>query len=205
MRLILAADAFLPHEEPAVHPARPVRRQREGPPGRARRRRDTWTDNQAVQVIIDGQPAVEASGTGQAARDRHLRTGRQAVPAALQDRRQERSQAGRDRPLHAAVRQRRRPEDRQRHDHRQPDAAAGIRRRLGRVDASRPTSRPRRKLPGESLVLRWEIEEPLEVNQGGIIRFQARGEVGQPAATACQSDAGAGVRTCSTTITSGAI
>ena len=30
------------------------------------------------------------------------------------------------------------------------------------------------QLPGESLVLRWEIEEPLEVNQGGIVRFQAR-------------------------------
>lgn len=27
---------------------------------------------------------------------------------------------------------------------------------------------------GESLVLRWEIEQPLEVNQGGIIRFQCR-------------------------------
>ena len=27
---------------------------------------------------------------------------------------------------------------------------------------------------GESLVLRWEIIEPLEVGQGGIIRFQCR-------------------------------
>jgi uncharacterized repeat protein (TIGR01451 family) len=30
------------------------------------------------------------------------------------------------------------------------------------------------KLPEESLVLRWEITEPLKVNEGGIIRFQAR-------------------------------
>ena len=27
---------------------------------------------------------------------------------------------------------------------------------------------------GESLVLRWEIIDPLEVGQGGIIRFQCR-------------------------------
>ncbi|HEY2410869.1 MAG TPA: DUF11 domain-containing protein [Pirellulaceae bacterium] len=30
------------------------------------------------------------------------------------------------------------------------------------------------QLPGESLVLRWEIEEPLPVNAGGVVRFQAR-------------------------------
>lgn len=30
------------------------------------------------------------------------------------------------------------------------------------------------QLPDESLVLRWEIEEPLEVNAGGVVRFQAR-------------------------------
>ena len=30
------------------------------------------------------------------------------------------------------------------------------------------------QIPGESLVLRWEIEEPLEVNAGGVVKFQAR-------------------------------
>jgi uncharacterized repeat protein (TIGR01451 family) len=30
------------------------------------------------------------------------------------------------------------------------------------------------QLPGESLVLRWEIDEPLPVNAGGVVRFQAR-------------------------------
>ena len=30
------------------------------------------------------------------------------------------------------------------------------------------------QIPGESVVLRWEIRDELKVNEGGVIRFQAR-------------------------------
>ena len=51
--------------------------------------------------------------------------------------------------------------------------------RLEFVEGSAESSVPaefktEQKLPEESLVLRWEITDVLKVNQGGIIRFQAR-------------------------------
>ena len=50
--------------------------------------------------------------------------------------------------------------------------------RLEYVDGSQKSSREAKfdtqENDGESLVLRWELKEPLKVNEGGIIRFQCR-------------------------------
>jgi uncharacterized repeat protein (TIGR01451 family) len=50
--------------------------------------------------------------------------------------------------------------------------------RLAYIEGSAESSLPGEFMtelqPGETTVLRWEITDPLKVNEGGIIRFQAR-------------------------------
>jgi uncharacterized repeat protein (TIGR01451 family) len=173
LRLILAADAFLPHENlkliqrgeyDALEKARLAERVAAA---------ETWTLNQAVQVIIDGKPAVEARGTA---------TPQETVMYELEGRPclrickiADKSEAQLDEIIQFTLRFDNLGDQTIGNvtiiDHLMP--------RLEFVEGSAESSvkadfKTEAKLPEESLILRWEITEPLKVNQGGIIRFQAR-------------------------------
>ena len=107
----------------------------------------TWTDNQAVQVMIDGQPAVEARGLAKPQETIVYELDGKPCLRICKIADKSEAKPGEIITLHAAVRQRRRSEDRQRHDHRPPHAAARIRRRQRRAARSKPTSSPQSSSP----------------------------------------------------------
>jgi uncharacterized repeat protein (TIGR01451 family) len=172
-RLELAGEAFLPHEDLAL-----IRRgQFEVNETTSLAQRvaaaAVWTETQAVQVLVEGIPAVEARGTSTPEvtytyetfgkpclrickiADRSEATPGQVITFTLRF-----DNVGNQPINNVTV-----------IDHLTP--------RLEYVAGSaqstlKATFRADEQLPGESMVLRWEIEEPLAVNQGGIARFQAR-------------------------------
>lgn len=170
---ILAADAFLPHENlklimrgeyDATEKARLAERTAAAV---------TWVDNQAVQILIDGEQAVQAKGLSQPQEtivyetDGHPRL-RICKIADKSD-----AQVGEiitftlrfdnvgDQPVGNVTII----------DHLTP--------RLEYVEGSAQSTlaaefKPDLIVGGETTVLRWEIGDPLKVNEGGVIRFQAR-------------------------------
>jgi uncharacterized repeat protein (TIGR01451 family) len=172
-RLVLAADAFLPHEDLAF-----IQRGQFDASEKARLAERVaaavvWTDNQAVQVLIEGQPAVEARGTATPQLTYTYETF--GKPCLRLCKIADKSEAKQGEIIQFTLRFDNLGEQKIGNvtiiDHLMP--------RLEYVAGSAQSSlkasfRADEQLPGESLVLRWEIEEPLEVNQGGIVRFQAR-------------------------------
>ena len=172
-RLVLAADAFLPHEDLAF-----IQRGQFDASEKARLAERVaaavvWTDTQAVQVLIEGQPAVEARGTATPQLTYTYETF--GKPCLRLCKIADKSEAKPGEIIQFTLRFDNLGEQKIGNvtiiDHLMP--------RLEYVAGSAQSSlkasfRADEQLPGESLVLRWEIEEPLEVNQGGIVRFQAR-------------------------------
>jgi uncharacterized repeat protein (TIGR01451 family) len=172
-RLVLAAEAFLPHEDllfiqrgefDASEKARLAQRVAAA---------ETWTYNQAPQVLIEGQPAVEARGTATPQITYTYETG--GKPCLRLCKIADKSEAKPGEIIQFTLRFDNLGEQKIGNvtiiDNLMP--------RLEYVAGSAQSSlkaifSTQEQLPGESLVLRWEIEEPLEVNQGGIVRFQAR-------------------------------
>jgi uncharacterized repeat protein (TIGR01451 family) len=172
-RLILAADAFLPHENLKL-----IQRGEYDASEKARLAErvaaaETWLINQAVQIIIDGKPAVEARGTA---------TPQETVTYELEGRPclrickiADKSEAQLGEIIQFTLR----------FDN-VGDQPIGnvtvidhLMLRLEFVEGSAESSvkaefKAEARLPEEPTVLRWEIAEPLKVNEGGIIRFQAR-------------------------------
>jgi uncharacterized repeat protein (TIGR01451 family) len=173
VRLILAADAFMPHENLLL-----IQRGQYDAHEKARLAErvaaaETWTINQAVQVIIDGKPAVEARGLSMPQETVMYELEGKPCLRIVKIADKSEAQLGEiiqftlrfdnvgDQPVGNVTII----------DHLMP--------RLEFVEGSAESSVPaefktEQKLPEESLVLRWEITDVLKVNQGGIIRFQAR-------------------------------
>lgn len=173
VRLVLATDAFLPHEDllfiqrgefDASEKARLAERVAAAV---------TWTDNQAVQVLIDNRLATESKGLSKP--EETLIYEMEGHPRLRLCKIADKSEAKSGEIVHFTLR----------FDN-VGDQKIGnvtiidnLMPRLEFVEGTAECSVKARfvtqqQLPGESLVLRWEIEEPLAVNQGGIIRFQAR-------------------------------
>jgi uncharacterized repeat protein (TIGR01451 family) len=172
-RLVLTADAFLPYENlmliqrgqyDALEKARLAERVAAA---------ETWIINQAVQVIIDGQPAVEAKGLSKP--QESLVYERDGKPCLRICKIADKSEALPGEIINFTLRFDNVGEEQIGNvtiiDHLMP--------RLEFVEGSGQSTlaaefKTEQKLPAETLVLRWEITEPMKVNQGGIIRFQAR-------------------------------
>jgi uncharacterized repeat protein (TIGR01451 family) len=172
-RLVLAAEAFLPYEDLLL-----IQRGEFDASEKARLAERvaaaiTWTDIQAVQILIDGKPAVEARGTSTPEVTYTYETG--GEPCLRLCKIADKSEAKQGEIIQFTLR----------FDN-VGDQKIGnvtiidnLMPRLEYVPGSAQSTLKasfgvQEQLPGESLVLRWELEEPLEVNQGGIVRFQAR-------------------------------
>jgi uncharacterized repeat protein (TIGR01451 family) len=172
-RLILAADAFLPHENLKIIQ---LGQFDAGEKARLAERvaaAETWTINQAVQILVDGRPAVEARGTATPQETILYETF--GKPCLRICKIADKSDAQVGEIVNFTLRFDNVGDQQIGNvtiiDHLMP--------RLEYVEGSAQSSvkaefKSEPKLPEESLVLRWEIADPLPVNQGGIIRFQAR-------------------------------
>ena len=172
-RLELAAEAFLPREEllfiqrgefDATEKARLAQRVAAA---------ETWTNHQAVQILIDGQPAVEARGTATPQVIYTYETG--GKPCLRLCKIADKSEAKPGEIVTFTLRFDNVGEQKIGNvtiiDNLMPRLEYVVGSAQSTLKANFATQE---QLPGESLVLRWEIEEPLEVNAGGVVRFQAR-------------------------------
>ena len=134
---------------------------------------ETWVINQAVQVIIDGKPAVEARGLSMP--QETVMYELEGKPCLRICKIADKSEAQLGEVIQFTLRFDNVGDQPVGNvtiiDHLMP--------RLEFVEGSAESTVPaefkaEQKLPEESLVLRWEITDVLKVNQGGIIRFQAR-------------------------------
>jgi uncharacterized repeat protein (TIGR01451 family) len=173
VRLILAADAFLPHEDLLLIQRGQFDASEKPRLAERTAAAITWTDNQAVQVLIDNRMAVVAKGLSKPEVTYTYEL--EGRPRLRLCKIADKSEANPGEIIHFTLR----------FDN-VGDQKIGnvtiidnLMPRLEYVEGSAESSLKSRfvtqqQLPGDSLVLRWEIEEALEVNQGGIVRFQAR-------------------------------
>lgn len=171
--LVLTRDGFLPHEELLFIQRGQFDAHEKARLAQAVSAAIVWTDTQAVQVIIDGKPAVEGKGLAEPEEtvvyellgkprlrickiaDRSEAKPGQIVTFTLRF-----DNVGDQRIGNVTI-----------IDHLAP--------RLEFVEGSDQSTlkadfKPSQMLPGETMVLRWEITDTLQVNEGGIIRFRAR-------------------------------
>ncbi len=171
-RLELAAEAFMPHEDllfiqrgefDASEKARLAQRVAAA---------ETWTNHQAPQVIVEGLAAVEARGTATpqvtytyetfgkpCLRLCKIADKSEAKPGEIVSFTLRFDNVGEDKINSVAI-----------IDNLMPRLEYVA----GSAQSSMKAKFSTQELPGESVVLRWDIEEPLEVNAGGLVRFQAR-------------------------------
>ena len=173
LALVLAREACLPHEDLLL-----IQRGQFDAHEKARLAQRvaaaiTWTDNLPVQVVLDGIPAVEGKGLSEPQEtivyelegkpclrickiaDRSEATPGQIVTFTLRF-----DNVGDQRIGNVTI-----------IDH--------LTTRLEYVEGSATSTlkadfKPSEQLDSETMVLRWEIQDTLQVNEGGIIRFQAR-------------------------------
>ena len=170
--LNLAAHAFLPHEELAIIRLGQFEASETALLHQRAAAAETWTIRQAVQVLIGGQPAVEARGLSAPNMTYTYETG--GKPCLRLCKIADKSEAKPGEIVTFTLRFDNLGEQKIGNvtiiDHLLPrleyvpGSAQSTLKASFRVDEQ----------PGESLVLRWEIEEPLDVTQGGILRFKAR-------------------------------
>jgi uncharacterized repeat protein (TIGR01451 family) len=133
---------------------------------------EVWLDNKAVQVVIDGKMAVEATGTSGSQETRMYEL--EGKPRLRICKVASKSDAKVGETVEFTLRFDNIGE--------QPVSSVTIidslTTRLEYVDGSQSSSREAKfdaqENDGESLVLRWALTEPLKVNEGGIVRFQCR-------------------------------
>jgi uncharacterized repeat protein (TIGR01451 family) len=170
--LVLAADAFLPHEELVYIRLGQFEASEKALLEERVAAAEIWTIRQAVQILVSGQPAVEARGLSAPNMTYTYETG--GKPCLALCKIADKSEAKPGEIVTFTLRFDNLGEQRIGNvtiiDHLiprleyVPGSAQSTLKASFRVDEQ----------PGESLVLRWEIEEPLEVTQGGILRFKAR-------------------------------
>jgi uncharacterized repeat protein (TIGR01451 family) len=172
-RLVLAAEAFLPHEDLAI-----IRLGQFDAGEKARLAQrvaaaETWTNNQAPQVLIAGQPAVEARGTSAPQITYTYETF--GKPCLRLCKIADKSEAKPGEIIQFTLRFDNLGEQKIGNITIIDNLMPRLEYVAGSAQSSlKATFSTQEQAPGESLVLRWEIEEPLEVNQGGLVRFQAR-------------------------------
>lgn len=172
-RVVLTQDSFLPYENlkfiqrgefDAHEKARLAERVNAA---------IVWTSNQAVQIIIDGVPAVEAKAISKP--QESVVYERFGKPCLRICKIADKSEAQVGEIINFTLRFDNVGEQKIGNvtviDHLMP--------RLEYVAGSQQSSmqaefKTQEMVPGETLVLRWEIAEPLALGEGGIIRFQAR-------------------------------
>jgi uncharacterized repeat protein (TIGR01451 family) len=172
-RLELAAEAFLPREELLF-----IQRGEFDASEKARLTEyvaaaQTWTLQQAPQILVDGQPAVEVRGTTTPQITYTYETF--GKPCLRLCKIADKSEAKPGEIVTFTLR----------FDNLGEQTIGNVTvidnlvPRLEYVAGSAQSSlkaafSTQEQIPGESLVLRWEIEEPLEINAGGVVKFQAR-------------------------------
>lgn len=172
-QIILVREGFLPHED-LLFIQRGIFQAHE----KARLAEMTaaaviWTNNQAVQIIIDGKPAVEARG--QAEPQETIVYEREGKPCLRICKIADKSEAKPGEIVTFTLRFDNVGDQRIGNvtviDHLTP--------RLEYVEGSAESNLPATfvavpQLPEETTVLRWEITAPMKVNDGGVIRFKAK-------------------------------
>lgn len=172
-RLLLAEDAFLPHENLKLIQRGQFDAHEKPRLAELVAAAVVWTDNQAVQILIDGKPAVEAKALSKP--QETVVYERFGKPCLRICKIADKSEAQVGEIVTFTLRFDNVGEQKIGNvtiiDHLMP--------RLEYIDGSQECShtaefRTQQQLPNETLVLRWEIADPLILNEGGIIRFQAR-------------------------------
>jgi uncharacterized repeat protein (TIGR01451 family) len=170
---ILAREGFLPYEDLLI-----IQRGQFDAHEKARLAQRvaaaiTWTDNLPVQIVIDGIPAVE--GKGLAEPQETIVYEREGRPCLRICKIADRSEATPGQIVTFTLRFDNVGDQRVGNvtiiDH--------LTTRLEYVEGSASCTlkadfKPSEQLDSETTVLRWEIQDTLQVNEGGIIRFQAR-------------------------------
>ena len=133
---------------------------------------EVWLDKKAVQVVIDGKMAVEAAGTSGSQETRMYEL--EGKPRLRICKVASNSDAKVGETVDFTLR----------YDNVGEQTIGNVTiidsltTRLEYVDGSQSSSRKAnfgtQENEGESLVLRWELIEPLKVNEGGIVRFKCR-------------------------------
>jgi uncharacterized repeat protein (TIGR01451 family) len=172
-RLVLAAEAFLPHEDLVIIQRGEFEASEKARLAQRVAAAETWTLLQAPQVLIEGVAAVEARATSRPQVTYTYETF--GKPCLRLCKIADKSEAKPGEIIQFTLRFDNLGEQKIGNvtiiDHLMPrlECVAG-----SAQSSVKATFSTQPQAPGESLVLRWEIEEPLAVNQGGIIRFQAR-------------------------------
>jgi uncharacterized repeat protein (TIGR01451 family) len=171
-RLELAAEAFLPREELLFIQRGEFDASEKPRLAQKVAAAQTWTIEQAPQVLIDGKAAVEARGTSTPQVTYTYETF--GKPCLRLCKIADKSEAKPGEIVTFTLR----------FDNLGEQAIGNVTiidnlvPRLeyvaGSAQSSIKAAFSTQELPGESLVLRWEVEEPLPVNAGGVVRFQAR-------------------------------
>jgi uncharacterized repeat protein (TIGR01451 family) len=172
VRLELAAEALMPHEDllfiqrgefDASEKARLAQRVAAA---------ETWTNHQAPQVLIEGLPAVEARGTATpqvtytyetfgkpCLRLCKIADKSEAKPGEIVSFTLRFDNVGTEKINSVTIIDNLMP----RLEYVAGSAQSTIKAKFSTQEVT-----------GESVVLRWDLEETLEVNAGGLVRFQAR-------------------------------
>jgi uncharacterized repeat protein (TIGR01451 family) len=172
-RLVLTQDAFLPHENLKFIQRGQFDAHEKPRLAAAVQAAIVWTDNQAVQIIIDGKPAVEAKAISKP--QETVMYELEGKPCLRICKIADKSEAQVGEIITFTLRFDNLGDQKIGNvtviDHLMP--------RLEFVPGSAECSlkadfHTQEQVPGETLVLRWEITDPMAVGEGGIIRFQAR-------------------------------
>jgi uncharacterized repeat protein (TIGR01451 family) len=172
-RLVLAAEAFLPHENLLLIQRGQFEASEKARLAERVAAAQVWTETLAPQVLIAGQPAVEARGRATPEVTYTYET--EGKPCLRICKIADKSEAKPGEIITFTLRFDNVGE--------QPVGNVTIIDNLmprleyivGSSESTlKATFSTQEQLPGESLVLRWEIEDPLPVTQGGLVRFKAR-------------------------------
>ena len=133
---------------------------------------ETWTNHQAPQVLVEGLPAVEARGTSTPEVTYTYET--RGKPCLRLCKIADKSEAKPGEIVSFTLRFDNVGEDKINTVAIIDNLMPRLEYVVGSAQSSMKAKFSTQEVSGESLVLRWDIEEPLEVNAGGLVRFQAR-------------------------------
>lgn len=171
-KLVLAADAFLPHEDLIYIRRGEFDAKEEALLEQRVAAAETWTIHQAVQIIIDGRPAVEVRGTAKPEVTYTYET--EGKPCLRLCKIADKSEAKPGEIVTFTLRFDNLGEQKIGNITIIDNLMSRLEYVAGSAQSSLKANFSTHEQPGESVVLRWEVEEPLEVTQGGIVRFKAR-------------------------------
>jgi uncharacterized repeat protein (TIGR01451 family) len=171
-KLVLTSDAFLPHEDLRYIKTGLFEAKEESLLAERVAAAETWTIHQAVQIIIDGKPAVEMRGTAKPEVTYTYETG--GKPCLRLCKIADKSEAKPGEIVTFTLRFDNLGEQKIGNVTIIDNLMSRLEYVAGSAESNLKASFQAQEQPGESVVLRWEIQEPLEVTQGGIIRFKAR-------------------------------